>query len=100
MSQQKVKLSNLRKIGWTYWDPIGIRNDDGSVPEGAQDEYDNYLLRVAGILQTGGGVATAKSYLALIESDHMGLGIANLNAIEATVIAIQNYLIELGYKDL
>jgi hypothetical protein len=47
----KIQLSRLRAIGWSTWDPIGIRdpceNEDGCV-----DEYDSYLLHVVSTLHS------------------------------------------------
>ena len=99
MNGPKIGVSELREIGWALWDPIGLREVDGGAPEGAEDEYDTYLMRVAGMLINGRGISAAAGYLAAIESDHMGLGVANLGAIEATVLGIRNRLMELGYTN-
>jgi hypothetical protein len=88
------KLSELRRIGWRVWDPIGIAS---SGPEN-DDEYDAYLLRVLGLLTSGGGRDEAVRYLIEIETDHMGLGVRETTRerAETTVDAIIAYLERLG----
>lgn len=74
-SHPAVKISALREIGWTYWDPIGLRgmvNDDYT--QGPVDEYDSYLLSAFGKLVNGKSDSEVSSYLADIASNHMGLG--------------------------
>lgn len=66
-------LTELRNIGWSLWDPIGLNTADGP-PDGAEDEYDNYLLRVTGMLREGHGEDEAIDFLMKIESDYMALG--------------------------
>ena len=48
----KLRLSRLRDIGWSLWDPIGL-NDFGDDWESVTfaDEYDSYLIKVAGMLK-------------------------------------------------
>ncbi|MDJ0609256.1 MAG: hypothetical protein QNJ67_09790 [Kiloniellales bacterium] len=99
MSKPSIKAADFREIGWTLWDPIALKEADGNPPKNAEDEYDTYLLHAAGMLINGKGVAAARDYLAKIEADYMGLGDANLAAIQETVRAIQRRLVELGYKD-
>jgi hypothetical protein len=84
----KFRLSRLREIGWSQWDPIGL-----SGVEGAEDEYDTYLLQAAGRLWNGESEEDVANYLAGIEADHMGLGHGfgiKLRA-RATVKAIHGY---------
>jgi hypothetical protein len=38
----KVRLSRLRDIGWTEWDPIGLCPPEGWEGIPAADEYDGY----------------------------------------------------------
>ena len=54
------KLSSLRDIGWNEWDPIGLLAA-GEVwnQKPFADEYDTYLLEVAGDLRRGGSVESA-----------------------------------------
>lgn len=73
----KLKLSHLRDIGWTLWDPIGLlaadrRWDDADARPFA-DEYDGYLIEAAGMLRRGAADQDAVDYLAGIEINHMGL---------------------------
>lgn len=57
MSPPKVRLSRLRDISWSVWDPIGLMG----VGQNWQDkdcrpfanEYDGYLLQAAGRLRGG-----------------------------------------------
>lgn len=69
-----VKLSILRDIGWTEWDPIGLKAIEGGW-EGsdAADEYDDYLLHVAVRLQLGEPDVDLIDYLVGVEMEHMGL---------------------------
>lgn len=68
-----IALSRLREIGWSKWDPIGVGGPEHGWPA---DEYDAYLLQVAGRLWHGGSVEEAADYLVRIVTDHMGLGAA------------------------
>jgi hypothetical protein len=69
-----VKLSVLRDIGWNQWDPIGLNGSEGGWRRShAADEYDRYMLRVAGGLQSGQPAEALVDYLVTIETAHMGL---------------------------
>jgi hypothetical protein len=47
MSEKAIlRMSRLREIGWSAWDPIGL----GGAPA---DEYDSYLLRLVGLVRQG-----------------------------------------------
>lgn len=84
----KFKLSRLRDIGWTEWNPIGLNRT-----ETAEDEYDSYLLQAAGRLWNGESEEAVASYLADIEANHMGLGHGfgiKLRAL-ATAKSLQEY---------
>lgn len=76
--RQKLRLSRLRDIGWSLWDPIGLLqpgqkwDDDECRP--FADEYDSYLVQAVGQLRRGVSEAEVATYLIKIESDHMGLG--------------------------
>jgi hypothetical protein len=74
-SRPKIHLSQLRDIGWTSWDPIGLSHIEGDWRESrAADEYDSYLMRAAGMVRQGVPLAEAAAYLVQIESEYMGLG--------------------------
>lgn len=69
-------LAVLRDIGWRFWDPIGLLDEDGDWRNepGFADEYDDYLLETAERLQRGDSEQDVVDYLTAIESDFMGLG--------------------------
>lgn len=91
----KIKLSRLRDIGWSIWDPIGLLgsgqkwDDEDCLP--FADEYDSYLLQAAGQLRRGVSDATVASFLVQIETEHMGLGTGQsaLDRAKQVVSAIQ-----------
>ena len=91
--KRKIEIEELRKIGWSHWDPIGLKN-----PAGAHDEYDNYLLHVAGLLENGHSESEAVEYLVEIATNYMGLGAANRVAATKTVDEILVYVVSLGYR--
>lgn len=74
----KIKLSRVRDIGWSLWDPIGLIsadqdwNDEECLP--FADEYDSYLVQAAGQLRRGKSELDVAVYLATIEVEHMALG--------------------------
>ncbi|MDR3449043.1 MAG: hypothetical protein P4M15_04735 [Alphaproteobacteria bacterium] len=94
----KIELATLRKIGWDRWDPIGIRMFGDHAWRGpAADEYDTYLLHVAGMLKQAVPDEEAIAYLDWVASVHMGLGLRTAEghaASVATVQAISEYLRE------
>ena len=69
-ARPKFQLSRLRDIGWSLWDPIGLRGLEGQ----PDDEYDSYLLQAAGRLWNGASEEEVATYLVNIERDYMGLG--------------------------
>ncbi|WP_454887281.1 hypothetical protein [Sphingomonas oryzagri] len=90
-----ISLAQLRKIGWKNWDPIGLSYPDGSWDEGCADEYDRYLLHIAGSLVGGGNFDDAVTYLDVIASEHMGIGPTTAMghaASQRTVEAVIAYL--------
>jgi hypothetical protein len=100
-SYPPLKLSRLRDIGWTEWEPIGllpVGDAWESYPEFA-DEYDRYLLEAASRLLRDWSVSDATDYLMLIASEHMGLGppcdSSARNRAEAPANAIKAYVDEL-----
>jgi len=73
----KLKLSRLRDIGWSLWDPIGLlgpnqRWDEGEAQAFA-DEYDTCLIEAAGLLRRGIPDQDVVELLVRIETAHMGL---------------------------
>ncbi|MDP9630335.1 UNVERIFIED_ORG: hypothetical protein J2W85_002409 [Ensifer adhaerens] len=74
----KIKLSRLRDIGWSSWDPIGLlsagKRWDEDDNRSFADEYDNYLIEAAARLRRGASDADVVNFLMSIEADHMGLG--------------------------
>ena len=89
----KLRLSRLRDIGWTLWDPIGLLDEgDTWVGKPFADEYDGYLVHAAGQLRRGAPAQDVVDYLSRIESEHMGLGAAtDMDVrIQAVVRAIRS----------
>lgn len=91
----KFELAQLRQIGWSEWDPISLQEIDPDWrSDGGEDEYDSYLLHVAGLIKNERSDAEAIQYLVEIESKHMGMelsGTTHSRAV-ATVRAIKAYL--------
>ena len=93
--RQSVKLSVLRDIGWDRWDPIGLNGAEGGWRRSnAADEYDRYMLKVAGSLQSGELDRPLVDYLVGIETQHMGQADSPTarRRAEATVAAIREHL--------
>ena len=93
----KIKLSRLREIGWSLWDPIGLREtSDGDWQDGGAcaDEYDSYLLQVVGRLRCGNPATEVIAYLEDTEVGHIGLTRSPTTGARATatVEAIRDYL--------
>lgn len=88
----KIQLSRLREIGWKVWDPIGLADDHGVPPEGSADEYDRYLLHVAGMFDHGASTDEATAYLIGVATGHMGLTAIDAGAAAATARGIADYL--------
>ncbi|MBH0238082.1 hypothetical protein [Methylobrevis albus] len=78
--QPKVKLSKLRDIGWSLWDPIGMLRGAGpgawqrEENERFANEYDRYLVGAASSLRRGVPAAEVVAELVEIEASYMGLG--------------------------
>jgi len=95
-SRPKIKLSRLRDIGWSLWDPIGLlpNSETWTSKENSDfaDEYDSYLLQAAGQLKQGVSDADVIDYLIKIETEYMGLGEKQdtKERAEAVVLAIQD----------
>ena len=76
----KMLESSIRTILMDEWDPIGVRG----VAE-AQDEYDDYLAAIAGLLREGADADRIASHLQLVES---GMGLA-ADPRRARVVALK-----------
>lgn len=82
ISHPRLKLSKLRDIGWSLWDPIGLLSTDGSFSgkwtdeanSGFADEYDNYLASAASQLRRGEPCVQVVKYLVNVEANYMALG--------------------------
>ena len=96
----RIKLSKLRDIGWSLWDPIGLLSTGGpftgtwtnDANRGFADEYDNYLIAAASQIRRGASSTEVVGYLVQIESEHMGLGVsptiqARAEAVIAAIMA-------------
>jgi len=74
----RIRLSRLRDIGWSLWDPIGLMPSgqawDNEASQTFADEYDTYLVHAAGQLRRGASDAEIVAYLVGIETDYMALG--------------------------
>jgi len=92
----KIKLSRLREIGWSLWDPIGLRavSDDWQDGGACEDEYDSYLLHAASMLRGGEPASEVVAYMMQTETGHIGLtpNETTRSRAEATVSAISEYL--------
>ncbi len=84
----KIRLSRLRDIGWSLWDPIGL------LPPGQAwdrkpfaDEYDAYLLAAAADLRRGTPADAVIEDLIRCEVEHMGLGERPDTRARATAVA-------------
>ena len=91
MPNNSIQLSRLREIGWSKWDPIGLK-DEVQESGTLASEYDSYLLHVASLLKHGRSDAEAVEYLTAIATKHMDLSKVNRKAAERTVDAIRSYI--------
>jgi hypothetical protein len=73
--------ARLRSIFNTIWDPIG-----GGVPE---DEYDEFVEKVATLVRDGASDAALRQYLRWSEAEHMGLGEPDPIRLDRTLTAIR-----------
>lgn len=93
-----IKVSVLRDIGWKEWDPIGLLAA-GEIwdHQPFADEYDRYLLAVAGDFRRGGAFENAVEFFLKVEREIMGLGVRPGQDTRASTIArlIQRYMTEL-----
>ncbi|WP_323718411.1 hypothetical protein [Paracoccus aminovorans] len=79
--QPRIKLSKLRDIGWSLWDPIGLLDPeyrpgrwDDEASLSFADEYDSYLIAAASQLRRGTRGDQIVAFLVEIETEHMGIG--------------------------
>lgn len=79
-------LRELRRIGWSQWDPLGLKQQDSP-----RDEYDRYLVHAADMLMTGESVAGVASYLTGIVTREMGLT-TDVQLSERTAHALAAYV--------
>ena len=70
----KLNMSRLRDIGWSLWDPIGLLDEEQNWRDvNFADEYDSYLMKVAGMLRNGESENQAAEYLVWVNTVHMGM---------------------------
>ncbi|MEM7174369.1 MAG: hypothetical protein AAF443_00360 [Chlamydiota bacterium] len=72
MNGRELIYKKIRKILLNDWDPIGIQG----IPE-AQDEYDNYVPLVYGLLISRKSEDEIFNYLYQLETEQMGLSSNN-----------------------
>lgn len=91
----KLKLSRLRDIGWSLWDPIGLLGPgqrwDEDDAQAFADEYDTYLIEAAGLLRRGTLDQDVVERLVSIQTDHMNLALQpdTYERARSTVAAIK-----------
>ena len=93
-SYPQIKLSEVRRIGWRYWDPIGLSDGSEFGPANCADEYDTYLLKVVSMLCRGATRDEAADYLDFIASDHIGMPVEPASS-RSTVNALAEHLAKL-----
>ncbi len=74
--------ARIREILNRDWNPIGI----GDLPD---DEYDDYVGKVAAIVNAGGSDQEILEYLTWAEADHMGFGKTNKERLGRVVLRIR-----------
>ena len=93
----KIQLSEVRRIGWRDWDPIGLSDGSELGPADCADEYDSYLLNVVSMLCPGATRDEAADYLNHIVREHIGMP-ADSACSRSTVDEIAEYLARLPEK--
>jgi hypothetical protein len=83
---RKLPLAVLREIGWNHWDPIGLKDNR----KDCDDEYDTYLVQSLSMAVRGNGVQQIAEYLARAESEHMGLGAADVVRVQKVAQEVVN----------
>jgi hypothetical protein len=75
---------SIRQVLLAHWDPIGIRDEPN-----AQDEYEAYEGKIAGLLTDGSSDDDIAAYLQWVEVDRMGMGAEALNRFRPVVAALR-----------
>lgn len=74
-NRPKIDIRKLREIGWSLWDPIGLKGAAGDWQgKPFEDEYDTYLIKAAGMLRSRCDIEEVFDYLLDVETNRMGLG--------------------------
>lgn len=74
MQSRAASIDDLRSIGWSLWDPIGlsgISNDWRGEPY--EDEYDRYLIIALEMVINGSPTGEIVDNLFQIQSQYMGM---------------------------
>ncbi len=88
-----IELSVLRDIGWEYWDPIGLLDEESIAEKTNFDsEYDNYLMQAASMLWCGKPQNAVVEYLVDIEQNYIEMPNRGSDAAILTVAKISDYL--------
>ena len=90
----------MREIGWSTWDPIGLRNIEPNWQIDCPDEYDRYLQEAASMLWRGRSAVETARYLEQCVTEAMGLSHVDAAACAATAAALNGYLDELRRPDM
>ncbi len=61
-------LEALKALLWEEWDPIGVRGMGGH-----DDEYNGYAFEIWTMLKRGASASDIETYLAGMETGHIGL---------------------------
>lgn len=69
--------TELSRLLWERWDPIGFAHEDGRGYKPPEDEYDSYVDRVGDLLRRGADAGEIRSHLEQIENDSIRLGPAD-----------------------
>lgn len=73
----RIRLSRLRDIGCSIWDPIGLLpgGENWDDPDNLcfADEYDRYLIAAAGQLRRGTAADEVVDYLLKVVTEYMAL---------------------------
>jgi hypothetical protein len=93
----KIQLSEIRRIGWRHWDPIGLSDGSEFGPADCEDEYDSYLLEVVSMLCRGASRDAATNYLDSIAREHIEMPV-DPGVSRSTVDALATYLAQLPEK--
>src|SRR5262245_61143355 len=67
----RIRLSRLRQIGWSVWNPLNIDLPDQQAWRQVNiAEYDNHLLHIACLLSKGGTQSEAVAYLRSVAEEY------------------------------